>query len=98
MDQNEMNQKLHQLEKKGIVGEILFFNSFITPKIILALYWIFSIVLIVSGIINIIQGGIFQGLGLIFFGPLFVRLYAEFMIVFFKSNEYLKGILENTRK
>lgn len=82
-----------------------FLDAVLSTKIITLAYWIllFGVWVIGAVIIGIGTGtteenaqfgggiGIFAGLGLIVFGTLFVRLWAEFMVVMFK-------IQQNTRR
>jgi len=71
--------------------DVLFFDKMIVPKIIQVLYWVLVVVVLLSGIVTLFQSAL-AGLGLIIFGPLFIRIYCELMIVLFKINESLQVI------
>ena len=77
------------------------FRTMITPIIIQILFWIGVAICIIVGIIMIVQGFdsyrggqvlVLIGFGYILLGPLFVRLYCEFLILFFRMNETLTEI------
>lgn len=79
------------------------FDKMITPMIIQLFFWVGVIGTIVSGIGMIIvgimskEGGMFQiisGVICLFLGPLFVRIYCEMLIVFFKMQASLMQISE----
>jgi hypothetical protein len=71
--------------------DVLFFDKMIVPRIIQVLYWVLVVVVLLSGIVTLFQSAL-TGLGLIIFGPLFIRIYCELMIVLFKINESLQVI------
>lgn len=86
-----------------MVSKFLNFDKMITPLIIKVLFWIGAGLTVILGFIQIIQGMntsfggggiVFSGLLTILLGPLFVRIYCELLIIFFKVNETLSDIKE----
>ena len=82
--------------------DFLTFRRMITPLLIQALFWVFSAVVIIAGIVLVIAGpGALQrmlGLFAIFLGPLAVRVYLEICMVAFRINETLTDIRANTMR
>ena len=80
------------------LGDFLAFRTMITPVIIQILCWLGGIACITVGIIMIAQDSfqreeqIIQGVLLILFGPLAVRIYCETLILFFRMNQTLTEI------
>ena len=84
--------------------EFLTFRKMITPVIIQILFWIFVALVVIGGLLTIVAGAsigngivLLTGLGYIVIGPIFVRIYCEVLIIFFRMNESLgdiKRILE----
>ncbi len=86
--------------------DFLKFDKMITPTIITIIYAVQVIIailaglgLIVSGIISPWGGGqlIFFGLLVMILGPISARVFCEVTMVFFKINDSLKNINENTK-
>ena len=82
--------------------DFLTFRRMITPLLIQALFWVFSAVVIIAGIVLVIAGlGALQrvlGLFAIFLGGLVVRVYLEIFMVAFRINETLTDIRANTMR
>lgn len=83
------------------MNHFLNFDKMITPLIIKIIFWIgiaFSVLtglmMIISGIASYYGGGIqvIMGLITIVLGPLFVRIYCELLIIFFKMHETLQDV------
>lgn len=79
------------------------FRKMITPILIQILFWIGVIVCILGGIMMVARAHneyrdtwdgaqVALGLASIFLGPVVVRLYCEFLILFFRMNETLTEI------
>lgn len=90
-----------------MISNFLRFDSMITPTIIKVVFWIgtgLSVLsglgLVISGMNAIIGGGaqVFSGLVTIIVGPLFVRIYCELLIIFFKMHESLIEIKNTLAK
>lgn len=74
--------------------KILFFDSFLMPKIITFFYWIAIISWIIGGISLLINGSVVGGLSMIIGGPILSRLYSELIIVIFTINGNLQKIAD----
>jgi hypothetical protein len=77
--------------------ELLTFEKMITPKIITVVYYIALAGVLISGISALSSAdsfleGILKGVLIIGLGSLFVRVYCELCIVFFKMNESLAAL------
>ena len=82
------------------------FRRMITPFIIQVFYWIATLASIVAGIYFLANsqdsydstGDIISGLGLLFIGPLVIRIWFEMLILAFRVNETLTEIKNNTER
>ena len=83
------------------MGEFLAFRKFITPVFIQVIFWIMVAAVVIAGLIAMVQGfdtpyggGMmaFAGLLMIILGPIFVRIYCEMMIIFFRMLDVLEDI------
>ena len=76
--------------------DIFFFDSMLTPKIITFVYWLmlFSVIVGAIGAMVTPYGGFFQGIGILIFGSIGVRIWCELLIVLFKINDNLKSLAE----
>ncbi len=83
------------------MGDWLTFDKMITPVVIQIIFWIAAVVIVIAGIVGLFSGG-FMGFVTvvltIVLGPIFVRIYCEIIIVFFRILENLREINANTRK
>ncbi len=75
---------------------ILFFDSMLTPKIIVFVYWLALFSATISGLFTMFSsyGGFFSGLGIILFGCIGARIWCELLVVLFKINENLKRLAD----
>ena len=73
--------------------DFLTFKRMLTPIIIQILFWVGTVFYVVYGLYTMTQGGmaIVFGLLMVVFGPIFVRVACELIIIVFR-------IEENTRK
>ncbi|MBU0722779.1 DUF4282 domain-containing protein [Patescibacteria group bacterium] len=82
--------------------DFLTFRKMITPLVIQILFWVGIVTSVFSGIFLIVtaDGGVFvlQGIFLLLLGPLIVRIYCEVLIIFFRINENLVEIKNNTNR
>jgi hypothetical protein len=92
--------------------DFLAFRRMITPIIIQIIFWIGVIGVFISGIVTIATakdtgyyggdhweaGQIAGGIFLMILGPLAVRIWCEILILFFRMNETLTEIKNNTKK
>jgi hypothetical protein len=81
------------------MSDFFAFRRMVTPVVIQVLFWLGSIAIVASGVAYIVIGArdrsareLLSGLGLILFGPLAVRIYAEILIVVFRINETLTDL------
>ncbi|HAU5706273.1 TPA: DUF4282 domain-containing protein [Citrobacter freundii] len=74
------------------------FDSLLTPKIMVFLYWIFMALVVVGGVISIFNGQIIAGLLGTVFSLVGCRVMFELIMIAFKNNEYLRLIAQNTNK
>ena len=76
--------------------DVLFFDSMLTPKIITFVYWLLLLAVVISGLgaMFTAYGGFWQGLGILVFGSIGVRIWCELLIVLFKIHENLKKLAE----
>lgn len=85
--------------------ELLHFDSMVTPKIIVFIYWLLLAASAIAGLVVLFSGlgtmrhAFFAGLGIAIVAPiafllsaLVARIYCEVMIVLFKINEALQDI------
>lgn len=75
--------------------DLLGFEKLITPKILVVLYWIVSILYILGGIFAIFSGQILSGV-IVLVAVVGVRVTFELIMIAFKNNEYLKKIAEKS--
>jgi hypothetical protein len=86
------------------MNDFLAFRRMITPIIIQILFWIGAIGFFIGGIVTIATskdadaGQIAGGIILMILGPVFVRIGCEMLILFFRMNETITEIKNNTRK
>ncbi|MCE0828476.1 MULTISPECIES: DUF4282 domain-containing protein [Buttiauxella] len=74
---------------------IFFFDTLITPKLLVVLYWLSIISIVISAATTIFLGQALAGIFGLVFGILAVRVGFELIMIAFKNNEYLKRIAEN---
>lgn len=80
------------------MGKFFSFDKMITPIIIKLFFWLGVLGIILFGISSIVFGAIAKsggwiqiviGIVCLFLGPIFIRIYCEMLIVFFKVQESL---------
>ena len=71
---------------------ILLFKWMITPVIIQIIFWVGTILAIVTGFWSIFTVSAVKGLWLIIFGPIAMRVICEILIVLFEINDNLTEI------
>jgi hypothetical protein len=98
-----LNQNLHT-GKPFNWAAFFSFRAMISLKIIQVLYLLVAIVNTFAGLLYLFFGmgmentGRFIGLFMLTFGNIFWRVWCELIIVFFRINETMNGIEENTKK
>lgn len=78
------------------------FRIMVVPCLVRWLFWLHSMACVISGVYIIVNAEsghntlntsqLLLGLGIVFLGPLVVRIYCEFIIVIFRINETLTEI------
>jgi len=86
------------------MGDFLAFRKMITPVFIQIIFWIGVVACVIGGIVFMVSGGpsyygyssggsnVLAGLLILIFGPLYVRVICELMILFFRMNDTLTEI------
>ncbi|MFP2516494.1 DUF4282 domain-containing protein [Buttiauxella agrestis] len=74
---------------------IFFFESLITPKLLVVLYWLSLISILISAVITMFAGQMIAGILALILGSLGVRVGFELIMIAFKNNEYLKRIADH---
>lgn len=89
------------------MADFFSFRRMITPRLIQFLFVVGMVLSIIAGFIIIAAGlvgfldnddvasglvGVLGGFALIIFGPIVIRVYCEFLIVFFRINETLTDV------
>jgi hypothetical protein len=75
--------------------DVFLFDSMLTPKIIIFIYWLGLISVVIGAIGTMFAeygGGFWTGLGILLFGLIGTRVWCELLIVLFKINENLQKI------
>lgn len=75
------------------MDDFIRFKRMITPILIQIIFWLGVAVTIIGGLVTL-TNDVVTGLGIIIFGPLLLRLYAEILIIVFRMNETLTDINE----
>lgn len=74
------------------ITEFLFFRRMLIPVIVQFIFWFSSAICILVGIFGLFHHYAFTGLGLMIFGPLFIRVICEYIIVLFRMSDTLMEI------
>ncbi len=69
------------------MGEYLAFRRMITPVFIQVIFWLAVLAIVIAAIAQFANGSAIGGILTLIFGPLFVRVYAEILIVIFRIND-----------
>ena len=75
---------------------IFFFDSLITPKILVVIYWLCLLSVLISSVTTMYVGSFLLGLLALIFGCLGTRVCFELVMIAFKNNEYLRLIAERS--
>ncbi len=71
------------------MNEYLTFQKMLTPVVIQIIFWILTVIVILSALTLMFQGSFWYGLMVLIFGPLLVRIYCELMIIMFRIHDCL---------
>lgn len=95
-----MNETNNELKNENpalkFLKQFISFESFITPSIIVFIFWLSIIAVCLGGLAAIFSGNIIYGIIEIIFGAIFTKVFCETLMVLFKINNSLKEIAENT--
>jgi uncharacterized protein DUF4282 len=82
------------------MGDFLRFDTMLTPVVIQIVFWIAVVITVVVGFIQLFGGGfaVITGLLTMILGPVVARIYCEIVIVFFRINDHLRQIQQNTQR
>jgi hypothetical protein len=82
------------------MGDLLRFETMITPIVIQIIFWVAVVIVVIAGIGQMVHGGfaVVTGLLTIVLGPIAARIYCEIVIVFFRINDHLRQIQHNTQR
>lgn len=73
------------------IKDLLFLDTMLTPKIMTFVYWIMLLVVVFGGLARIfILKGSLWGIFGILLGAVFVRIWCEIFVIFFRMNEALQ--------
>ena len=71
---------------------LFFFDTMLTPIIIVVVYWLGLLSILITGLSLIFGGSFLQGLATLVGGIIAVRIWCELLIVVFKINENLQKL------
>jgi len=76
------------------------FDKMLTPTIIQVIFWVGVVFFVLLGLISMFDGGIavITGILTILLGPLFVRVYCEMLIIFFKIHDAMNSLNDKVDK
>jgi len=66
----------------------------ITPVFIQVIFWLFAALAVIGGLIQM-TNSVIGGLLIIILGPLFVRMYAEILIIIFRIHDAVRDIRDS---
>lgn len=78
--------------------DFLLFRRMLTPLLIQIFFWIGVVLCVVSGMVNLFHHAIMHGLQILLLGPIIVRIFCEFIILFFRMNETLTDLKNTVQK
>jgi len=80
------------------MNDFVSFRKMITPLFIQVIFWLFVILIVISALFTMFQGGaqIFVGLIMLVVGPLVARIYCELLIILFRIYDELVAIRTGT--
>jgi hypothetical protein len=78
---------------KDFVKDFLLFRRMLSPIIIPLVFWVVLVLLVMGGIQELcIPEHRWKGLQVLIIGPLLIRLFCEFLLVFFRIDQLLRDI------
>ena len=80
------------------MGMIVDLLDFVYNAVFPVLFWLGIIGVVIAGLTAAATAGVIQGLAILIFGPIAVRVYCELLIVIFQIHEALEGIRQNQQQ
>ena len=74
------------------IMDFFLFRRMLFPTLIQLTFWSATAIFLFVGIYNLCHQNIKSGLMLLVFGPLFIRIVCEYLIVLFRINDTLTAI------
>ena len=84
------------MENNNHIRSIFYFDTMLMPKIITFIYWLLLLSVFISSIGLMTTGSFLNGVGLLIFGSIGVRLWCEFIILLFKINENIQKLADKS--
>lgn len=75
-----------------MMKDFLTFRRMLTPWLVNILFWLGTLAMLGTAIMDIFKGQYWKGIEIIILGPILVRIVCEILIVFFRMNETLTDI------
>ncbi len=72
--------------------DYLSFHRMITPVFIQIIFWLAVLAVVIVGIVQIGKSNAAAGVGILIFGPLVIRIYAELLMVIFRIQDDVAAI------
>ena len=94
-----MIDKINEFLAEPLAQKVLFFNEMLTPQIIRLAYWLCLLAIIWTGLGKMFSGGFpsfLEGIVFIAMASILARVGAELIILFFKLNESMEQVANNT--
>ena len=95
-----MVDKINEFLAEPLAQKVLFFNEMLTPSLIRLAYWLCLLAILWTGLGHMFSGGFsnfLEGIAYIATGAILARVGAELIILFFKLNENMELVAENTK-
>ncbi len=85
------------IQRESTFSAFLGFRKMVTPFIIQVFFWLGVIGTVISGLVMLTREPAVGAIILVF-GPLAVRMYAELIMLGFRTYDAIKDVAENTRR
>jgi putative Mn2+ efflux pump MntP len=95
-----MLDKVNEFLEQPLAQKVLFFNEMLTPSLIRVAYWLCLLAILWAGLGQMFAGGFahfLEGIVFIVTGAILARVGAELIILFFKLNENMEQVAQNTQ-
>ena len=95
----DVQNKVNEFIDQPLAQKVLFFNEMLTPDLIRLGYWLTLVAVVWNGLGMMFSGGFasfIEGIVFIVIASIMARVAAELVILFFKLNENMAKVVENT--